>query len=411
MNLIVRTWSRPTFDSLETLKTFNLSASVERLLAGRLSQVKLNGEMLTLYRQRSWKQNRRMMGSWATRVACINLFITLFDFKLLPASDRLDSICLHLIISLGFLLSAQFMVNQRFRGNAHLIIIPPCLITVAFTGVLGLMAQTPEGFAIYMTMGMTIVFVGITFLQIDLDHAGWLGGLALAIFSSFLLIWPLQNNFEKLQMLVFFVSTVAALLEGRRIQLKYQYQAFLLQLKEELRAADASKRNEKLSSMAYTDRLTEIPNRRYFEEMAETIHAQPEGSLPLALCIFDIDHFKNLNDQLGHLQGDRCLRHVAACLKAHLRSQNDVLARYGGEEFIILLPNTDLAAAQMIAERIRQSVLELAYPNPGAQAGVVTISAGITVTLNPGVKVETLLKEADDALYRAKAGGRNLVCV
>jgi diguanylate cyclase (GGDEF)-like protein len=162
--------------------------------------------------------------------------------------------------------------------------------------------------------------------------------------------------------------------------------------------------------MAYTDRLTDIPNRRYYEEMADTINAQPEASLPLSLCVFDIDHFKNLNDQLGHLQGDRCLRMVAQCLQAELRSNNDILARYGGEEFLLLLPNTNAAEAQLVAERIRQAVLEMNHPNPGTNAGVVTISAGISTIERSGIRIETVFKEADAALYRAKTAGRNMVC-
>jgi len=387
-----------------------LPALVDELLGHKMSQLTLPAPVMQIYRQRTRVQHRRMMASWANRVAGINLLVMLFDPRILPAPSLALGICLHLVITLGFLLSAQMLIQQRFFGKAHFIIVPPCLLTVLLTGVLGMISHSPEAFTMYATMGMTIVFIGITFLQIDLSHAAWMGAASLLILLAFVVPWPLPNQFEKLQMMVFFTGTVLALLEGRRNQYKYQFKAFLLQLREELRTEEAGKRNEKLSSMAYTDRLTEVPNRRYFDEMAETINAQHDASLPLAICLFDIDHFKNLNDRLGHLQGDRCLRLVAACLRSELRSKNDILARFGGEEFVILLPNTDAAEAHVVAERIRQAVQDMAHPNPGTDMGIVTISAGVGATLRPGVRVETLLNEADDALYRAKEGGRNRIC-
>jgi len=387
-----------------------LMASVDHLLNLRMSELVLPPPIMRLYRQRTRVPHRKMMASWANRVACINLLIMLFDFKILPPADLATGICLHMIISLGFFLSAEILVNQRFYGRPHLIIIPPCLITVALTGVLGLLSQSPEAFTMYMTMGMTIVFIGIAFLQINVGQVAWMGAFSLVILVGFLLNSPLPNGYEQLQLVVFFASTIAALLEGRRIQYKYQFKAFLLQLREELRTEEAGQRNAKLSDMAYTDRLTDIPNRRYYDEMADTINAQPEASLPLSLCVFDIDHFKNLNDQLGHLQGDRCLRMVAQCLQASLRSNNDILARYGGEEFVLLLPNTNAAEAQLVAERIRQAVLDMNHPNPGTETGIVTISAGIGTIERPGIRIETVFKEADAALYRAKTAGRNMVC-
>jgi diguanylate cyclase (GGDEF)-like protein len=193
------------------------------------------------------------------------------------------------------------------------------------------------------------------------------------------------------------------------VQNLHQHRAFLLQSREELRTNEANKRSELLSNIAYTDRLTDIPNRRYFDEIVETLHAQSGDTLPLSLCLIDIDHFKQLNDQLGHLQGDRCLRLVAACLHHNMRDKNDVLARYGGEEFVILLPGTTAEQAWVIADRMRHAIMELNHPNPGTASGVVTVSMGLATAEEGPLQIEFLLREADEALYRAKANGRNKV--
>jgi diguanylate cyclase (GGDEF)-like protein len=125
--------------------------------------------------------------------------------------------------------------------------------------------------------------------------------------------------------------------------------------------------------------------------------------------MIDIDHFKTLNDTLGHLQGDRCLKLVAAAIRNNLRSPADVVARFGGEEFVILLQNTDLNAASEVAERIRRAILDLAHPNPDAPGGIVTASVGIAELKSAPLVIQTLLDTADHALYRAKQSGRNRV--
>jgi len=131
--------------------------------------------------------------------------------------------------------------------------------------------------------------------------------------------------------------------------------------------------------------------------------------LPLSICMIDIEHFKLLNDTLGHLQGDRCLKLVAAAMRGNLRGQSDILARYDGEEFVLLLPGTDMAAACEVAERIRAAVKDLEHPNPGSPHGVVTVSIGVAELLSPPIVLPTLLENADHALYRAKLSGRNRV--
>jgi diguanylate cyclase (GGDEF)-like protein len=168
--------------------------------------------------------------------------------------------------------------------------------------------------------------------------------------------------------------------------------------------------NTNLARLANTDRLTNVPNRHFFDARMAAMQANPILYLPLAVCIIDIDNFKQLNDRLGHLEGDRCLQLVAGTLRENLRAASDFVARYGGEEFVLILTQTDVKAATQLVERLRKAVRALDYGNPGTAAGYVTISAGLAFASGTGFDARQLVETADRALYRAKAAGRNQVC-
>jgi len=163
-------------------------------------------------------------------------------------------------------------------------------------------------------------------------------------------------------------------------------------------------------SQAITDPLTEVFNRRHFFELAEVeIEKARRQHKPLAVMILDIDHFKRVNDQHGHQVGDEALRHVVARCESLLR-ERDLFSRYGGEEFIVLLPDTDAYSAMAAAERLRCSVAEAPFMVDGVEV-FLTISIGLTTLSDQAPDMETLLKQADQAMYCAKNGGRNRVIV
>lgn len=162
--------------------------------------------------------------------------------------------------------------------------------------------------------------------------------------------------------------------------------------------------------LARTDELTGLNNRRYFFDAAtQQFEIAMRYGQPLSLMIFDIDHFKRINDEHGHPAGDRVLRHVAAILHDIVRAA-DILARYGGEEFIVLLPETDGISAQALADRIRTEVAASSLMLD-QQECAVTISAGITERHGLDDKLDAMIRRADEALYAAKAQGRNRVVV
>ena len=172
-------------------------------------------------------------------------------------------------------------------------------------------------------------------------------------------------------------------------------------------------KTELLEQLSRQDSLTEIPNRRHFNERAtlEWQRVQRAG-LPLSAFMIDIDHFKQYNDHYGHAAGDACLKQVARALKSCAERPLDLVARYGGEEFVALLPETDRNGARHLAERMRATVEALAIPHQGSSsAKVVTLSLGVATHEDGDAKIHLseLLACADQALYRAKHQGRNRV--
>lgn len=167
--------------------------------------------------------------------------------------------------------------------------------------------------------------------------------------------------------------------------------------------------NEKLEKLARTDSLTEVANRRFFNEtlQCEWRRASRDG-LSLTIMLVDIDYFKRFNDCYGHLQGDECLQLVARTLEKAVRRGGDLVARYGGEEFALILPNVGKEAMQL-AERCRAAVLALEIPHEESETSEhVTISIGMSSTIpDHTVAPEDLLDSADRGLYSAKDSGRN----
>jgi len=177
------------------------------------------------------------------------------------------------------------------------------------------------------------------------------------------------------------------------------------------RTAELELANIELARRSNTDGLTGVANRRHFDEILELEVARARRHAePIALIMLDVDHFKEFNDQYGHLAGDRCLIEVAAILEANMRRPGDLAARFGGEEFAIILAKNDMKQAHALAEILRRQIEELAIAHVATGHGWVTVSLGVAVVVpdkNNGAA--ELIEMADMALYRAKKKGRNRV--
>lgn len=176
-------------------------------------------------------------------------------------------------------------------------------------------------------------------------------------------------------------------------------------LQDELR-----EKNAQLEALSVTDVLTGLANRRrLMTRLEEEVARARRYKTPLSVVMIDIDHFKQVNDTHGHAMGDEVLRNIGAMLRANVRT-TDLAARYGGEELTLVLPHTDSAAAVQVAENLRQLFADLEHQLDGVSLKK-TASMGVASRDGQGdvPHAEDLLKQADEALYRAKQGGRNRV--
>lgn len=168
--------------------------------------------------------------------------------------------------------------------------------------------------------------------------------------------------------------------------------------------------NEKLERLATLDGLTQIPNRRRFDEyLAQEWQRLVREQQPLSLILFDVDYFKPYNDHFGHQQGDEALIALAQAASQAVKRAADLIARYGGEEFGVILPNTRRTGAEMVAQAIQQEIAALKLPHPVSEVNdYLTISMGIaSVVPTVDQSLEDLIAAADAALYQAKRRGRN----
>ena len=162
--------------------------------------------------------------------------------------------------------------------------------------------------------------------------------------------------------------------------------------------------------LAKTDGLTGLMNRMHLLHRVHELLAADPGPRSVGFFLFDIDHFKQYNDTNGHLPGDELLKSLSQILRENIR-EDELVGRYGGEEFIMVMPNVDREGALLAAERIRGLIAGTPFEHADKQpSGRVTVSGGVAVWPMDGDDVETLLRQADDALYAAKHAGRNRVC-
>lgn len=192
---------------------------------------------------------------------------------------------------------------------------------------------------------------------------------------------------------------------SERKQAEHKIQSLVRQLEDEKNAAELN---------SITDGLTGLLNRRYFDEaLASEFFRLNRTNDCLSLIMFDVDHFKKYNDTYGHLAGDDCLKLIAKTLKSVVSRRFDVIARFGGEEFVIILPETDRAGAQKLAEKIRVAIERLAIPHSSSEtAPYITISLGVVTVRSKQLEHrEQIIALADKAMYDAKEKGRNCLVV
>ncbi len=247
----------------------------------------------------------------------------------------------------------------------------------------------------------------INFGAFRLNLAELAGVSCVAIAGYGLVIYFLYQNHADvfgMQIELFLLGGFAAALFGTTL---VGHEMFMLRrtVRERNRALENAL--EKVNQLAVTDELTGAYNRRY---LLEVLHKQKaladRGSYSFSICFFDLDHFKNINDRLGHAAGDEVLKRVAAISKRIIRD-GDYLSRYGGEEFVVVLVATIADKAMVVAERIRSTFESETFAEIDADLKV-TMSVGVT-EFQPGETLDATLARGDKAMYQAKKKGRNAV--
>ncbi len=208
-----------------------------------------------------------------------------------------------------------------------------------------------------------------------------------------------------------FIMACLALFTSKMIYFN-RLQEFMSLRVIEQQQKELQRSNAQLERLSYRDALTDLPNRRYFDDyISREWGMAAREKQPLSLIMIDFDNFKQLNDTFGHLAGDKCLTVVASTLDKIIKRSCDLLARYGGEEFVVVLPNTKLLGARYLAENMRSAVAELQIEHPYSASGYLTISLGVAESYPSGKnRPENLIAAADEAMYQAKKAGCNQVC-
>ncbi len=282
------------------------------------------------------------------------------------------------------------------------------LLSVALVGV----NAGGEFYERHLNIMLFVAVSAIIIFAIPMAATGIIAAMALGLYLFFQIRNPAMAMGSSEAATLFFTAGIVATMVSRRTITILAQKAFLLELRDKSRVAELADANARLELLARTDSLTGIANRRWMMEMLNRLwNADVAGMAGVAVLMCDIDHFKALNDSLGHGEGDRCLVKVVGIIQSNLRGSHDHVARYGGEEFLVVLPDITEEEAIEVATQIRESVETASLPNPASGVSpCVTVSIGVShVESIQMATPEQIQSQADKALYRAKESGRNRV--
>ncbi len=264
----------------------------------------------------------------------------------------------------------------------------------------------PVGYMVVITYGNVVTrmrfWYALTFTSIMLGIFV-AGVMSLESFPP-RLMWPISSMV---------ISVALFTLCSNYFMERDERRRFLRTLRERSLVRDLTQAHARLKDISRIDTLTGLHNQKHIQQHLNLVWERAwRDRSALSLLLIDIDHFKKFNDRYGHTAGDECLQKVARVLQDGLRRPGDVVARLGGEEFLVVLPNTDAAFANGVAERLRQAVESLQIRHESSTtARHLTVSVGVVACqAHPDMLVDTLMLQVEQALQKAKSEGRNRVC-
>lgn len=398
-------------DTASVTMTPALEAETERLLSQRTRDIRFSPEMVRLYRAKDWPQRSKIARAWMVWVGLISVSFVPVSLLLAP-----DFLWLTIAVS-GLLVPALHACTYLVWGKPRSASVEGLSVLLLMISVMiayGSLAVAAGG-ADYERILICVMYattIAIVVLNVDYIWTLSLMVCSAAIFFGFEIFNPEIELKEAIGTSVFYATGMYAATIARKTQSILGQKAFLMSLRNQYRSDALRSANHQLEILATRDPLTGLGNRRSATDLIDRLWRDP--AIPKARIAFimaDIDLFKLLNDTAGHAAGDDCIRRIAKTIGESVRE--DAVFRYGGEEFLVVLADTSPDHAWTIAERIRRSVEALAIVNPGidpvdGSSDVVTISLGVAFAREDAAP-EMVAKWADDALYDAKRGGRNLV--
>ncbi|PDT14733.1 GGDEF domain-containing protein [Rhizobium sp. J15] len=394
--------------------TAAMANEVERLLSGRTRDIRLTGDLLSRFDERSWRQRSKVIRSWMTWVAFVDVLTLALNALLLPSDVALAMVAPACLLPPAAIATALIWRKPRAAAVQRASLLGGMCLILLSVALVGVFAGG-EFYERHLTIMLFVATSAITIFSVPLAWTIAIACYALCLY--FILQWynPLMEAGSVVAGTLFFSCGIIATVVARRTMNILAQKTFLLDCRDQRRNAELADANARLERLARTDPLTGIANRRWMMETLEGLWLSGRDTgVVAAMLMCDIDHFKALNDKLGHGEGDRCLVKVAGIIQSCVRADRDLVSRHGGEEFLIVLPDVDEEEAVAVATRIRESVEAAALPNPSSGVGPsVTLSVGVALksARDTGISLANLQHEADMALYRAKEAGRNQISV
>ncbi len=302
-----------------------------------------------------------------------------------------------------------FFSRSRWVERFLQVFIVGAIFTLVVTTLLMVNIVSGEAVHLYLSSLLAIIMGGLTATRIQFNYAALTAGLYMLFASVVLLPMAKINPLVMYYLLLNFVAVLLCLLAvftyEKMIRREFLQKILIQRKNNELRKA-----NDKLKTLVDNDALTNIANRRYFDQVLDQEWRRAKRrSYSIGMLMIDIDYFKAFNDSLGHLEGDRCIQQVALGLEGVVRRPGDLVARYGGEEFAIILPALNIDEAEQLAQAVCDVIQGLGLVHPDSSvADVVTVSVGAAAIVPAAaLSKRDLIAMADEALYLAKSQGRN----